>query len=80
MKATIPISVPPGTRLLRIAREPKVYGDFSIDDGYWIIWLHTRDFIHGTFLRLHDNGKIESVTIREDRPDEEIFVVKPPDD
>lgn len=79
MKATIPIGIQPGTKLLRIARQSKVYGDFTVDDGHWIIWLHTNDFIHGTFLRLHDNGLIENVTIRSDRPDEDIFVVKPPD-
>ena len=85
MKATIPIGIQPGTRLLRIARSPETV-EYAGEDqrwfngnGYWIIWLHTNDFIHGTFLRLHDNGLIENVTIRSDRPDEDIFIVKPPD-
>lgn len=85
MKATIPIGIQPGTKLLRIARNPETF-EYATEstgwyngDGYWIIWLSTNDFIHGTFLRLYDNGLIENVTIRSDRPDEDIFVVKPPD-
>ena len=91
MKATISIGIQPGTKLLRIARQPMhcvqawtggAVPEPSHDEwepGHWIIWLHTNDFIHGTFLRLYDNGLIENVTIRSDRPDEDIFVVKPPD-
>lgn len=50
-------------------------------DGYgstWRVWLHTNDWIHGTYLLLYKDGKIERVTVREDEGDD-IIVVKPAD-
>ncbi len=95
MKATIPIGIQPGTKLLRIARQPKSQSvethlirkwGMAVDretvteiEGYWDIWLNTNDFIHGTFLRLYDNGKIERITIRVERPDDDVVLVKPED-
>jgi hypothetical protein len=66
-RARIPIGVPPGTRVLRIER---VLGD------HWMIWLHTSDYTHGTFLRLYDNGAIERVTVRADEGDD-VATIKP---
>ena len=88
MKATIPIGIQPGTKLLRIARQVgenrsylRAQNKWVLlgSDGYWDIWLNTNDFIHGTFLRLYDNGKIERITIRVERPDDDIVLVKPED-
>lgn len=42
----------------------------------WRVWLHTNDWVHGTFLLLYQNGMIERVTVREDEGDD-IVVVKP---
>lgn len=65
MKATIPIAIPPGTKMLRIERVP---------DGYWKLWLNTNNFKHGTFLELHDDGSILRTTIRTDDVEETITV------
>lgn len=62
------IGVPPGTRLLRISRLR----------GYWIVWTATSDYVHGTYLRMYDSGKVVRVTVRIDEGDEE-FVVRPTD-
>jgi hypothetical protein len=43
---------------------------------HWRIWLHTNDWIHGTFLELYPSGKINRVTIRQDEGDD-IVCVKP---
>lgn len=43
--------------------------------GVWRLWLHTPDFVHGTYLKLYSCGKIIRVVSREDEGDEE-FVVK----
>ena len=59
----------PGTRLYRIVRIV----------GAWRIWLATRDFIHGSFLELHDTGLVVRYDIRPDEG-EESFVVRPSDD
>lgn len=59
----------PGTRLYRIVRIP---------DG-WRIWLATRDFIHGSFLELHNTGLVMRYDIRPDDGEESI-VVRPSDD
>jgi hypothetical protein len=59
----------PGTRLYRIIRLP--YG--------WRLWLATRDFIHGSYLELHDNGRVVRFETRPDEGDE-LFVVRPSDE
>lgn len=43
------------------------------------LWLHTNDFVLGTFLLLQSDGGITRVTVREDEGDE-ICVVRPPDE
>jgi hypothetical protein len=47
----------------------------STTTGHWLIWLNTRDYVHGTALRLYDNGKIERVVYREDEGDD-VGIVK----
>lgn len=59
----------PGTRLYRVVRIV----------GAWRVWLATRDFIHGSFLELHDTGLVMRYDIRPD-DGEESFVVRPSDD
>lgn len=48
------------------------------DTNEWIVWLHTPDFVHGTFLHLHADGKVTRVTVTEDESDRE-FLVRPSD-
>ena len=62
------IGIPLGTRLLRIVRTT---------DG-WRCWIATRDFIHGTYLHLHNDGSITRVVVRVGEGDE-IMQVRPPD-
>lgn len=68
-RATIPVALQPGTTVLRIERAP---------NHSWMLWLNTRDYIHGTFLQLYDDGMIERVTVRNDEGDS-ILLVKGPD-
>ena len=59
MKATIPIGVQPGTKLLHLEWEPET--------STWCLWTHfNRSMKHGTFLRLDGQGGIEHVTIGAD--------------
>lgn len=58
------IGTPPGTRLMRIIREPMA----------WKLWVSTRDYVFGTTLHLHNDGTIVRVTTRVDEGDEEFFV------
>ena len=53
-------------------------GDFYIEGWAttWKVWLHTNDWVHGTYMLLYANGKIERVTVRADEGDD-IVVVKP---
>lgn len=67
MKGSTPIAVPPGTRALRIVRT----------DDSWVLWIHTSDFIHGTYLRMYDTGKMERVTVYKEGY-EDIWELKPP--
>lgn len=41
-------------------------------------WIHTADFVNGTYLELHDDGLITRVTIRPHDPDD-VVVIKPRD-
>jgi len=84
MKALINIGVPPGTKMLKIQRQEittMYMADYMerVIDGYWIIWLHTKDYIHGTYLKLYNNGKIERITIRVDEECDDVALVKPED-
>lgn len=44
--------------------------------GRWRLWLHTRDYVLGTYLELYGDGKVVRVTEREgEGPD--IVLVRP---
>jgi hypothetical protein len=60
----------PGTRLYRVVR---------CSPDKWRVWLATRDFIHGSYLELHNNGLVMRYECRPDEG-EESFVVRPSDD
>lgn len=62
------VFVPLGTRCMRIIRQP---------DG-WLVWLSTRDYRYGTYLRLYDSGAVKRVVTRVNEGDE-IICVRPPD-
>jgi hypothetical protein len=56
----------------RIALPLRMQGA-CIDDlggGKWRVWLHTNDHIHGTYLELYSDGKVNRVTTRADEGDE----------
>ena len=59
----------PGTRLYRVVRIP----------NGWRVWLATRDFIHGSYLELHNTGLVIRYECRPDEGEESI-VVRPSDD
>lgn len=44
--------------------------------GVWRIWLHTRDWITGTYLLLYPNGTVEQVTVRDSEGDD-VAIIKP---
>lgn len=58
------IGVMPGTKLMRIEREP----------GSWRLWIHTNDFVLGTYLTLYDDGMCERTTVRVGEGDDVITV------
>ena len=49
-----------------------------IGGGVWRLWLHTPDYVHGTYLLLYSDGKVTRVVTREDEGDE-VFLVRPAD-
>lgn len=63
------VGVPVGTRLQRIIR---------LSNG-WLLWVATRDYMHGTYYMLYDNGRMDNITSRADEGDE-ITYVRPSDD
>ena len=90
MKATIPIGVPPGLRVMHIERgtsnrdfiempDGELRGSI-FDEGHWKFWIHRNvsDRLLGTFLKLYDNGKIERVTVRSGEGDQ-VDLIKPED-
>jgi hypothetical protein len=65
------IGVPLGTRLVRIER--------NADEHHWLIWTARSPCGSlGSYLVLHDDGLVVSVTERSDEGPES-FVVKPRD-
>lgn len=62
------IGVPIGTRLMRIYRTV----------SYWRLWIATKDYIHGTYMELHNDGRVYTITARAEEGDE-IVVVRPTD-
>ncbi len=93
MKSGITIGLQPRTKALRIIRTPirqftikgrDAYGhpitDYVKDrPGVWLLWINTVNFKEGTFLRMHDNGMMERVTVYEDGT-ELVSIIKPEDE
>lgn len=81
MKPAHRIGLPPGMRVLYIERHPATEMTTTIDcreHGHYRLWLHTSDRLLGTYLKLHDNGKIERITVRATEGDQ-IDLIKPED-
>ncbi len=90
MRATIPIGIQPGTKVIRIDRVPYTEqlaweGNppepaYSVPiQGYWIIWIHSNPTqTLGTYLQLNDDGSIINVTVHEDGTEDQ-FTVKDAD-
>lgn len=67
MKATVPVAVPPQTKLVHLQ-----YDDAT---GDWILWVqHDLQFQNGTQLRLQSGGGIERVILRPDGTEERFKV------
>lgn len=60
----------------RIALPPRTQNGAAdyMGKGMWRLWLHTPNFIHGTFLMLYPDGKVVRVVVREDEGDEEMII------
>jgi hypothetical protein len=59
LRATIPIAIPPGTKLLHMY--------YDVDAHTWNMWLHhDLQMQHGTQLVLEPGGGIERVTVKPD--------------
>jgi len=53
--------------------------DRDSTNSLWRLWLHTNDFVHGTFVALHDDGTVERITTREGDGTEDVALIKPRD-
>ena len=53
--------------------------DRDTTNGCWRLWIHTNDYVYGTFVALHNNGKVERITTREGDGMEDITCIKPKD-
>ena len=61
--------------IARIALPLRIQGAIDrLEGGVWRLWLHTPDFIHGTYLKLYSDGRVERITVREDEGDEEMLI------
>ena len=62
------VGMPIGARALRLVR---------LIDG-WRLWLSTRDYKHGTYVDMHDDGSVWNITTRADEGDE-CWLARPSD-
>lgn len=59
----------------RVALPTRIQGALDyVGGGVWRLWLHTPNFVHGTFLTLYSNGKVTRTTVREEEGDEVVIV------
>jgi hypothetical protein len=63
------IGMPVGARCHRITRLP----------NGWRVWIATTDYVYGTYLELHDSGRVCHCTVRRDEG-EEVFQARQSDD
>lgn len=62
-------------QVFRVALTPRIQGALDyMGGGRWRLWLHTPDFIHGTYLDMQSNGRIDRVTVRQDEGDEIVCI------
>jgi hypothetical protein len=63
---------------MRIALPPRIQGGLEYEPSTkcYKLWLHTADFVLGTYLLLYPDGKIERVVLRADEPDQ-VDTIKP---
>lgn len=62
-KASIPIGIQPGTKLIHMQYEPAS----KAEPPHWVLWVHhDAQLRHGTFLRLYPDGRMERVTLGAD--------------
>lgn len=67
MRATIPVAIQPGTKLLQLL--------YEIDTQSWILWLHHNlQMTNGTYLHLHKDGAITRITLRPDGTEDHYIV------
>lgn len=45
-----------------------------LPNGVWRLWLHTPNFVHGTYLLLYPNGSVDKVTTRDEEGDDIIHI------
>lgn len=79
MKAPITIQLQAGSRNVVLHRIPQQRVVMDWKCGYWDMWINTRDYKHGTLIRLYDNGKIERITVRKGDEADEVVLIKPED-
>lgn len=61
----------------RISLPTRIQGALDYQGGgVWHLWLHTSDFVHGTFLKMYSDGCVQRITVRADEGDE-VVLVKP---
>lgn len=62
-------------QVFRVALPPRIQGALDyMGGGTWRLWLHTPDYIHGTFLLLYSDGKVTRTTVRQDEGDEIVAI------
>jgi hypothetical protein len=62
-------------QVFRVALPQRQQGALDyMGGGVWRLWLHTPDFVHGTFLTLYSNGKVTRTTVRADEGDEVVVI------
>jgi hypothetical protein len=49
--------------------------DHDANNSCWKLWLHTSDYVYGTYLQLNHDGSAQRVTVRDGYDD--IVEVKP---
>jgi hypothetical protein len=62
-------------QVFRVALPRNLQGAIDyMGGGVWRLWLHTSDFVNGTYITLFSDGKITRTTVREDEGDEVVVI------
>ena len=66
------------THIARVGLPPRRTGIANavdlLEGGVWRLWLHTPDYIHGTYMLLHPNGMVITITESADESPYEMLV------